>query len=137
MKRWAEVGTNIVGLIVEQETQPTIPGIWVDITGQSVGPDFIYQNGSFFPPATAAPIITKLAFLTRFTDAEYTNILSASKTDIQVQAWNEKLALATQVNLQDQRTIDGVEMLVPKNLLTQQRATEILTAPVKSNERPQ
>lgn len=40
------------------------------------------------------------------------------------------------IDLENQRTKDGVANLVSKNLLTQARADEILTAPVQPNERP-
>jgi hypothetical protein len=88
------------------------------------------------PVPYVAPIITKVAFRFRFTDAEYVNILTAAKTDVEVAAWVETFNMVTQINLDDQRTKDGVANLVSKNLLTQPRADEILTAPVQAGERP-
>ena len=82
------------------------------------------------------PIITKIAMATRFTDAEYVGVLSAAKTDVEVEAWLSKFNMASQINLEDPRTFAGIDLLVTKNLLTQARATEILTAPVQPNERP-
>lgn len=81
-------------------------------------------------------IITKLAFRYRLTDAEYVGILSAAKTDVEVQAWVETFNMVTQVNLDDPRTATGLEMMVTKGLLTEERKTEILTAPVEGTERP-
>lgn len=88
------------------------------------------------PTPYVTPIITKVAFRFRFTDAEYVNILTAAKTDVEVAAWVETFNMVTQINLDDQRTKDGVANLVSKNLLTQPRADEILTAPVQAGERP-
>jgi hypothetical protein len=82
------------------------------------------------------PIITKIAMATRFTDDEYVGVIAAAKTDVQVEAWLAKFNMASQINLQDQRTADGIALLVSKNLLTQERATQILTDPVQPNERP-
>ena len=82
------------------------------------------------------PVITKLAFRYRMTDAEYVGIISAAKTDVEVTAWVETFNMVTQVNLADPRTTSGVETLVSKNLLTQERAVEILTDPVRDSERP-
>lgn len=82
------------------------------------------------------PIITKLAFRYRLTDAEYVGILSSAKTDVEVQAWVETFNMVTQVNLDDPRTANGLEMMVTKGLLTEERKTEILTAPVQPSERP-
>lgn len=88
------------------------------------------------PVPYEAPIITKVAFRFRMTDAEYVGILTVAKTDIEVAAWVETFNMVTQINLDDQRTKDGVAKLVSKDLLTQERATEILTNPVQPNERP-
>ena len=81
-------------------------------------------------------IITKVAFRFRMTDAEYVGILSAAKTDIEVAAWIETFNMVSQINLDDPRTKDGLDNLVSKNLLTEERANEILTAPVQPGERP-
>lgn len=81
-------------------------------------------------------IITKLSFRFRLTDSEYVAILNASKNDVAVQAWVETFNMVTQIDLDDQRTKDGVALLVSKSLLTQARANTILTAPVQDSERP-
>ena len=39
------------------------------------------------------------------------------------------------INLEDSRTVAGIDLLVTKNLLTQARADAILTDPVQSDER--
>jgi hypothetical protein len=101
-----------------------------------------YVNGQFSPPpAPPAPpplpnIITKIAMITRFTDPEFVGILSAAKTDVEVEGWYARFSAANTINLDDQRTQDGINMLVTKNLLTQARATAILTDPVQPEERP-
>ena len=82
-------------------------------------------------------IITKIAMITRFIDDEYTNILSAAKNDIQVQGWLDRFYAAGSIDLGDTRTVDGINMMVSKGLLVPARATEILTAPVRPDERPQ
>jgi hypothetical protein len=74
--------------------------------------------------------------ISRFTPQEYVGVIGATKTDVEVQAWYDLFQAASQVDLDDQRTIAGIESLVPKNLLTQVRATAILTDPVQPNERP-
>ena len=74
--------------------------------------------------------------ITRFTDAEFTGVLAASKTDVEVEGWYARFSAATVINLEDQRTIDGINLLVSKNLLTPARATQILTDPVQPAERP-
>jgi len=87
-------------------------------------------------PPPPPPIITKIAMLTRLTDAEYVGILTAAKTDVAVEAWKTKFDAAGTINLDDQRTKDGIALLVTKNLLAQARADAILTDPVQDSERP-
>jgi hypothetical protein len=88
------------------------------------------------PPSPAPEFVTKVAFRFRLTDAEYVGILSAAKTDVEVQAWVETFNMVSQVNLVDQRTKDGLDKLVSKSLLTQERATKIVADPVQPSERP-
>lgn len=80
-------------------------------------------------------VITKVAFRFRFTDAEYAGIITAARTDAEVQVWYDTFNMVSTIDLDNQRTKDGVANLVSKNLLTQARADEILTAPVQPNER--
>lgn len=105
--------------------------------------EFVEQNYSGHyrlvgpEPSPALPnIITKVAFRFRLTDAEYVGILSAAKTDMEVAAWVETFNMVSSIDLDNQHTKYGVANLVSKNLLTQARADEILTAPVQPNERP-
>jgi len=88
------------------------------------------------PEPYVEPIVTKVAFRFRLTDAEYVGILAAAKTDVEVAAWLETFNMVSQIKLDDPRTVSGVETLVVKDLLTEERAEEILTAPVQPDERP-
>ena len=88
---------------------------------------------------TAGPkpsIITKIALLNRMTDAEFIGIINAAKTDAEVELWKTRFDNATTIDLNDgSRVVAGFPMLVTKALLTQARATEILTAPIQPDER--
>ena len=88
------------------------------------------------PVDSRPPVITRIAFSSRLTDAEYVGIIAAAKTDVAVEAWLAKFNMVSQIDLSDQRTQAGVALLVSKGLLTQARADEILTAPVAEEERP-
>lgn len=88
------------------------------------------------PEPFIPPLITKVAFRFRLTDDEYVGILSAAKTDVEVASWVETFNMVTTIDLSNQRTIDGVNKLVSKSLLTQDRANHVLTDPVQQNERP-
>lgn len=97
-----------------------------------------YENGVFVDgPAIVLPsIITKLALLNRMTDAEFIGIINAAKTDAEVELWKTRFDNATSIDLADgSKVVAGFPMLVTKGLLTQERATTILTAPIQPNER--
>lgn len=88
-------------------------------------------------PLFADPtVLSKIAMITRFTELEYAGILGAAKSDVEVQAWLDRFYSANTIDLGDSRTINGVNMMVTKGLLVPARATEILTAPVRPDEKP-
>jgi hypothetical protein len=71
--------------------------------------------------------LTKQQFIDRFTDAEFTGVLTAAKTDVQVEGWLFRFNNADNpIDTTDLRTIAGLELFVSKGLLTQARADEIL-----------
>lgn len=119
-------------------------GLWICIDNLNItpGPGWSYDGENFSPPSLPEPppllanIITKLAMIDRFTEAEYEGILTAAKTDVQVQGWLDRFAAANQINLDDNLTVSGINLLVSKNLLTDERGKEILTNQVQLNERP-
>jgi hypothetical protein len=115
---------EVVNTIIADEpfVEQNYPGRYV-----LVGPD---------PVPYQPPVITKVAMISRFTPSEYVGIVGATKTDVEVQAWYDLFQATSVVDLSDERTIAGINAFVPKNLLTQARADEILTAPVQPNERP-
>ena len=102
MKKWALIDGDRVANIVEQETQPVLFGSWVEITGTQVTPGWGYVNGQFidpYVPQPILPIITKLAFRYRMTDAEYVGVLAAAKTDVEITAWVETFNMVTREQL--------------------------------------
>lgn len=143
MSLYAVIKGGVVDGIAIADGPLDTDGMWVCVDGMDPMPgrDWTYENGVFLPPPPrlepALPnIITKVAFRFRMTDAEYVGVLSAAKTDVEVAAWVETFNMVSSIDLDNQRTKDGVANLVSKNLLTQARADEILTAPVQPNERP-
>lgn len=70
--------------------------------------------------------LTKTQFINRFTNPEFIGILTASKTDINVEGWLFRFNNAIDIETTDIETIAGIESLVARGLLTQARADEIL-----------
>jgi hypothetical protein len=98
-----------------------------------------YENGVFVdgPIVVLPSIISKIALLNRMTDAEFIGIINLAKTDAEVELWKTRFDSVTTVDLNDgSRVVAGFPMLVAKGLLTQERATKILTDPVQPTERP-
>jgi len=96
-----------------------------------------YENGVFVdgPVVVLPSIISKIALLNRMTDAEFIAIINAAKTDAEVELWKTRFDNATSIDLDGSRVVAGFPMLVTKGLLTQERATKILTDPIQINER--
>ena len=71
--------------------------------------------------------LSKQQFIDRFTDAEFLGVLAAAKTDVAVEAWLFRFNNAENpLDTLDPRTIAGVQLMVAKGLVTQDRADEIL-----------
>lgn len=145
MKKWAHIAGTNVFTVVEDSSQPSTvliqSGFWVEAPDW-VGPNDVYENGTFTryeppdPYEGLPPVITRFAMIDRFSDSEYSEIVLASKTDVEVQIWYDRLNATNAVNLSDPRTISGINSFVGKSLLTQVRADSILTDPVQPEERP-
>ena len=78
-------------------------------------------------PVTTSNIqLTKLEFVNRFTDVEFKNIISLSKTNEDIEFWYLKFNLATYIDITDPLTILGVQNLELMEILNSGRANEIL-----------
>lgn len=111
---------------------------WIQHDTVEIGWTYDGTNLIPSPPKPIPPppqVLNNMAFVARFTSDEYVGIVTAAKSDPSVEAWYNLLFLAGGIDLEDQRTIDGVNFMVTKNLLTAERANEILTTPVLPNEK--
>lgn len=75
------------------------------------------------PPAK---VITKLAFMNRFTMEELAAIYTAAKTEVLVEVFLDKLKLAEHVDVTDPHTIGGLQALAASGLLTEARVQAVL-----------
>jgi hypothetical protein len=95
--------------------------------------DFCAEHYPFYrlvkEPIVTTPSVrtlTKLEYMSRFTDAELAAIYTAAKSSVQVEVWLDKFKLAEEINLDDPSTIAGVKALEAAKLLATGRSTEIL-----------
>ena len=123
-------GNAICIAVTETHTQLSAPNLVSLLTYDTTVLGKKYINGAFteLPPAPAHPIrvITKLDYMNRFTDTELANIYTAAKLNVSVEVWLEKFKLASDINLDDPRTIAGLQSMEAAGLLAAGRATEIL-----------
>lgn len=143
MGYWAIILNDTVDCIAIADSPLETGELWVNVDDITPRPEvsWKYKDGVFTSPPPPPPkadswVITKVSMISRFTNAEYVGILTAKKTDVTVEAWYDAFQAANNVNLKDQNCIDGINFLVSKNLLTQERANEILTTPAQQNEIP-
>jgi hypothetical protein len=100
------------------------------------GPDYYYDGSAWvqYPPSPPEPL-TRLGFLSRFTVDELVGIEIARQTALEVQqravlaVLKESWLAANDIDVTDQRTIDGITLLVTMGLLTAERAAVILAPP--------
>lgn len=72
--------------------------------------------------------ITRLDFMSRFTDTELVAIYSAAKSSVQIEVWLEKVKMATDISLTDPRTVSGIFALEQIGMIGPGRAKEVLTS---------
>lgn len=104
---------------------------WIEIGDQSIGTGWGYADGIFTAPTieTSPPIhtLTKLEYMNRFTDAELAGIYTAAKSFVAIEVWLAKFnAVKDDIDLDDPRTVAGVQGLESAGLLAAGRAAEIL-----------
>jgi len=140
IKRWAIVSSGVVVNAV-LGARP-MDSNWVECsTDISLGAT--YSNGEFTNPAQPPAIepaasdkrITQFAFRQRFTWAEKISIESAAEIDAELRVLLADQKAAQYMDLDYPATQQGLQLLVDKGLLTIERGTEILSAPVMPEER--
>lgn len=70
--------------------------------------------------------MSPLEYMERFTDDELAAIYSAAKVNSSVEVWLKKFERSTEINLDDPRTVAGVQSLEGAGLIGEGRANEIL-----------
>ncbi|WP_052711995.1 hypothetical protein [Paracidovorax citrulli] len=112
-----------------------------------IGKVFDRENGQFVSPpsgGTDTPAqprkVSRLAFLSRFSDAEAIDIdlasIGATREAAAVRRYLSKVNAAQHIDLQDADTRGGVQALEAAGLIAAGRAADILDAPIESRELP-
>jgi len=88
----------------------------------------VYENGEFSPGPGPEPrtVLTRLEFISRFSDAELAAIYTAAKKEIALEIYLDKLRAAQDVTITDARTVAGIEALAAAGLIESGRVAAIL-----------
>lgn len=134
MKKWALIKNNLVDMITEQEEIPTAytddNSTWVEITSPYseniyLASNWKYENGVFSPPDNVPITYSKLELI-NILENDYKNIITASKSDVDVEIWLEQFRLSENFMQTETNFIAGIDMLVSKNLISPEKANAIL-----------
>ncbi len=100
---------------------------WADADNFNAGYPEGFEWADAPPPEPAQPkrLLTHLEYMNRFTDEELEGIYGADSNPA-VKVWIKKFEASSEVNLDDQRTIDGLAKMVTAGLLAANRPVEIL-----------
>jgi len=110
--------------------------IVLDIDGISPPPQigWLFDGSKLVSNGNEVWHITRLKFRQRFTNAELLGIFQAASTNYMIQALLDNQRISLYTDLLDPALIGGIEYLVSLGLLTQARATQILTTPPSESE---
>jgi len=79
-----------------------------------------------FIESHAGSILSRLAFMRRFTDKELEDLYSLEPTQIKIKVWLEKYKAATDIDLTDPDIVSGVHGLEAMGIIGAGRAAEVL-----------
>lgn len=103
---------------------------WIQSDTASIGD--LYDGTTFTKPELVAPpipsaprVVTKLQYMGLFRDWELEAIYSAAKSVIAVEIWLDKFKMTPEVDLDDPRTIGGLQAMEAAGLIGPGRAAEI------------
>jgi hypothetical protein len=134
MKTWLKIHDGVVICMVRQtETPPDDEtGFWIVQTHALSGPGWLYENGKLLkPPGFLWMLVTKTAYLSRFTSEELTAIRESTKEEV-------KLAIdlidgMDKISVISPAIINCINVFTSNGLIAEERASSFLE-PAKPHE---
>ncbi len=74
------------------------------------------------PPASGVSVLSSLQFMERFSLQTQLAVVAATKVNDEIKLWYDKMLAADEINLSDQRTIDGVNAMVAAGIISRHEA---------------
>lgn len=148
MMKYAQIVNDQVHGVYEYDPLPEFAPNIVMIElpeGSPVQGGWLYSDGTFAAPElpiTDAPTrITRLAFLSRFTDTEAITLdlasIGATVEAASIRRYLSKVNAATFIDLSREDTRGGIAALEAMGIIGEGRALEILDSPIQPHEIPQ
>jgi len=138
------VGLTVAATGIDHEAVIEVPEYDLSLLGKRYTPatgEFVAPpegSGGAVPPHAGK--VSRLAFLSRFTDEEAIDIdlasIGATREAAAVRRYLSKVHAAQFIDLQDADTRAGVQALEAAGLIAAGRATAILDAPIQARELP-
>lgn len=107
----------------DSATEMPVPGEITVVDGVAAMTQTIASLPTPVPPSR---ILTRLAFLDRFSVQELTTLYTAAPASPQIQVWLDMYRVSDEINLDDPRLVAGVEGLESAGILSVGRAAEVL-----------
>lgn len=85
----------------------------------------IYSNGQFLDPPPQPKTYSRLQIIEELGDI-YTNIVTASKSDVETEIWLEKFRLTDFFDFANQSDVDSIQFLVAKGFATQEKIDSLI-----------
>ena len=148
MTKYAQIVNGVVHGVFEYDPLPEFaPNIvMIELPADSpVVQNWLYTDGEFSEPPPEDPLevdrrITKLAFLSRFTDEEAVTIdlasIGVTVAAATIRRYVSKINAADFIDLARPDLIEGVQALEVAGIITEGRAVEILESPIQDHEVP-
>jgi hypothetical protein len=136
MKTWLKIENDVVVCLVRQtETPPDDEnGYWIIQPHPLAGPGWSYTNGELTRPnGYTWFVLTKTAFLERFTADELASIRAAAPSNEAVRLCMEHIDGLDKISVQAPRILRAIETLVSNGLLAKDRANSLIE-PAKPHE---
>lgn len=123
LKVFAEPGHSL------QQVGGTCPEGWVEMVCQRPGNyNIAQQDGSWGPDVVPCPHFYGNEKLDLFSQTEQLAVVTAAMTDPQVKLMYDRMLGAAFLTYEDPETEQGLQLLVAKGLLTQERKAQIVSA---------
>jgi len=85
----------------------------------------IYSNGQFLDPPPQPKTYSRLQIIEELGDI-YTNIVTASKSDVETEIWLEKFRLTEFFDFSRQNDVDSIQFLVTKGFANQEKIDSLI-----------